>query len=66
MKATRIFFLLLTGIILTYFTGKILRDLLVDQDRNQFATEHVLISYKGVYDDEAEDIGKVLDENYGF
>lgn len=64
MNSIKIFLILLMGIMLTFFIGWSWRELLVEREWKQFETEHFVISSQGVYENEAEDIGKVLEENY--
>jgi hypothetical protein len=64
MKKLRIFLLVLGGLIITYFGAKVVRTISVVDQLKQLKTDHFTISYQGIYDDDAQNIGDYLEENY--
>jgi len=64
MKILKILLLLLFGVILSYFTTKSIRNYGVVSESAHYRTDHFLITYRGAYKEEAEEIGYTLEENY--
>ena len=64
MKKLKTIFLILFGLILTYFGVKIFRNASVADKLTELKTDHFVISYQGIYNGEAQDIADNLEEHY--
>ena len=56
--------IVILGILLTFFALRWLRSISVVNNATELRTEHFLITYQGIYTDEAEQIANTLEENY--
>ena len=64
MKKLRILFYITVLLILLFFGTKTIRGLLVDDELAQVKTDNFLITYHGIYKEEAEDVAHTLENNY--
>jgi len=64
MKKLRILFYVIILLILSFFGSKILRGLLVINELTQVKSDHFLITYHGIYEEEAEEVAAILENNY--
>jgi len=64
MKKLKIFLLVFGGLIITYFGVKTFRSISVVDKLTELRTDHFIISYQGIYKEEAQDIADNLEENY--
>jgi len=60
----RIVVLIFGGLILCYFGAKIIRSVSVEDNVTEITTNHFVISYGGIYEQEAQDIADGLEKNY--
>ena len=61
----KIIFLAVGTLIVAYFGAKLYRSILVEGKLTELRTAHFVISYQGIYKEEAEDIATNLEKNYG-
>ncbi len=64
MKKLKIVLLVFGGLIITYFGLKTFRSISVVDNLTELRTVHFVISYQGIYKDEAQNIADNLEENY--
>jgi hypothetical protein len=64
MKKLRIVFLVFGGLIIAYFGLKRFRSISAADKLTELRTSHFLITYQGIYKEEAQDIADNLEENY--
>src|SRR6187551_1768605 len=64
MKKLKIILLVFAGLIITYFGVKTFRSISVVDNLTELRTDHFVISYQGIYEEEAQDISDNLEENY--
>ena len=64
MRKLKIFLLVFGGLIITYFGVRTFRSISVVDKLTELRTDHFVISYQGIYKDEAQDIAHNLEENY--
>jgi hypothetical protein len=64
MMKVKIIFLVFGGLITTYFGVKTFRSISVVNKLTELRTNHFIISYQGIYKEEAQDIADNLEENF--
>lgn len=64
MKNLRIILLVFGGLIITYFGVRTFRSLSVVAKLTELKTDHFIISYHGIYKEEAQDVADNLEKNY--
>lgn len=64
MKKLKIVFFVFGGLIIIYFGLRTFRNISVVSKLTELRTDHFVISYQGIYPEEAEDIAYNLEENY--
>jgi hypothetical protein len=64
MKKLKITLSVFGGLIFIYFGAKAFRSILVVDKQTELRTDHFIISYKGIHDEEAQDIADNLEKNY--
>ncbi len=64
MKKLKIILFVFGGLIITYFGVKAFRSFSVVDKLTELRTEHFVISYQGIYNEEAQDIADNLEQNY--
>jgi hypothetical protein len=64
MKKFKVILLVFGGLIITYFGLKTFRSISVVDELTELRTDHFVIIYQGVYQAEAQDVAKRLEENY--
>ena len=64
MKKLKVILLVFGGLIIFYFGVKIFRSISVVDKLTELRTDHFVISYQGIYKEEAQDIADKLEENY--
>lgn len=64
MKKLKVILLVFGGLIITYFGVKTFRGISVVDKLTELRTDHFVISYQGIYKEEAQDIADNLEENY--
>lgn len=64
MKKLKIVFLVFGGLILLYFGAQIFRSIAVVDVPTELRTDHFIITYQGIYKQEAQDIADNLESNY--
>ena len=64
MKKLKIILLVFGGLIITYFGVKAFRSISVVDKLTELRTGHFVISYQGIYQEEAQEIAYNLEENY--
>lgn len=64
MKKLKIILLVFGGLIITYFGAKTFRSISVVDNLTELRADHFVISYQGIYKEEAQDIADNLEENY--
>ncbi|WP_035645981.1 DUF6055 domain-containing protein [Flavobacterium sp. ASV13] len=55
---------LILGIIAVFFISKMIRNFTVEQEIQTLKSEHFIVSYSGIYKNDAEKISKNLENNY--
>lgn len=64
MKKAKIIFLIFGGLIFIYFGTKTYRAISVVAEPTELRTNHFVISYQGIYKEEAQNLADDLEENY--
>jgi hypothetical protein len=64
MKPLKIFLLIFTGSIIIYVGAMAFRSITVEGNVTELRTDHFVISYQGIYQEEAQDIADNLEGNY--
>jgi hypothetical protein len=64
MKQLKFLILILSGLAILYFGAMIFRSILVVDQQTEIKTDHFVISYQGIYQEEARDIAENLEGNY--
>ena len=64
MKKLKAIILVFAGLILTYFGAKTFRSISVVDKLTELKTDHFVISYQGIYKEEAQDVADKLEEHY--
>ena len=64
MKKLKICSLIVGGLIITYFGVMVFRSISVADNLTELRTEHFIITYQGIYKEEAQDIADNLEKNY--
>jgi len=64
MKKLKIILFVFGGLIISYFGIKLFRSISVVDKLTELRTDHFIISYRGIYQEEAQDIADNLEENY--
>ncbi|MBK9732334.1 MAG: hypothetical protein IPO83_13840 [Chitinophagaceae bacterium] len=64
MKKVKIFLLVVGGLVLIYFGAKTYRSISVVDKPTELKTGHFIISYQGIYPEEAQEVGETLEKNY--
>jgi len=64
MKKVKIILLVFGGLFITYIGIKTFRSISVEDKLTQLRTDHFVISYLGIYKEEAQDVADNLEENY--
>ena len=64
MKKLKVIFLVFGGLIITYVGARIFRNISVGDKIAKLETDHFVISYQGIYKEEAQETAKNLEENY--
>lgn len=64
MKKSKIILLVFAGLTLSYFLAMIVRNISVEDHLIELRTDHFVVSYRGIYKEEAQDIADNLENNY--
>lgn len=64
MKKVKIIFFIFSGLAIFYFGAKTFRSISVTDQIAELKTDHFVISYHGIYEEEAQDVAKNLEKNY--
>ena len=64
MKKRWVILLFFAGLVLTYFAAKTFRGISVEAGAAEITTKHFLISYSGIFKDEAQSVADSLESNY--
>ena len=64
MKQLKILILIFGGLIIMYFGAMVFRSISVVDHQTELKTDHFVISYQGIYQEEARDIADNLEVNY--
>ncbi len=64
MRKVKIVLFVLAGLILIYFGIRTYRNISVMDKLTELRTEHFVISYQGIYNDEAEELANNLEGSY--
>ena len=65
MKKLKVIPFVFGGFILVWFAAKTFRNLTVVDKLTEITTDHFVISYRGIYQEEAQNVADHLEENYG-
>lgn len=63
-KLFKILIFSVVSIVVLFFIAKSVRTLSVVKERTEFETSHFIISYRGIYEHNAKEIGRELEGNY--
>lgn len=63
-KVLKISVISIFGLVALFFVLKAIRTFTIVDESTQIATDNFLITYKGIYNNEAEEIGRELEANY--
>lgn len=64
MRKLKITLVAFAGLIITYFGLMTFRSISVVDKLTEFRTDHFIVSYQGIYEEEAHDVADHLEENY--
>jgi hypothetical protein len=64
MRKLKIVFIVLGGLVIIYFGASTFRNIFVVNKMTELKTDHFVISYQGIYEGEAQETAKKLEENY--
>ena len=64
MKKLKFILLVFGALTILYFGAKVFRSISVVEKITQLKTDHFIISYHGIYEEEAQDIAKNLEDHY--
>lgn len=63
-KALKRLIFIIIGLFVTYYSLKTIRAFGVVDELTEIKTEHFVITYHGIYKDEAEEVARVLEASY--
>lgn len=64
MKTLKVILLVFGGLIITYFAVRTFRSISVVDNLTELRTDHFVITYQGIYKEEAQHVADQLEENY--